>query len=174
MLDDIARECNIDIETLYKIAGDRVKKVSPFTPQALKLAQENGLSPSEIAHSGVKITIDDVRAAIGQPKKNVPADAFTGAARKLAQEHNLTEADFPAELRTGKTRKSGVVEIRLEEVKAKLGLVKKEDTGVKMSPRAKEVAKGLKKKEIASIKGTGKDGRIKLEDVKAYIASKNA
>lgn len=164
---DFAKELDVDVNKLWKIAGSRIPQGSVFTAKARVYAEEHNLKESDIPHTGDKITLDDVRAALGEEKKSKSGDAFTAKARTLAKENKLTEKDFPVESRTGKTRKTGVVEITVKDVKAKLGL-EDDTTSVKISPTAKILIKELKL-DSTKIKGSGKDGRILKSDVEEFI-----
>lgn len=167
LLEKISNKFEIELSDLQDVAKDILKKDSPFTPLAKKLAAEHNLSASDIAHSGDKITLDDVRAVIGAPAKKKQSDAFTAKARVLAAEHNLSDSDFPDSERSGKVRKTGVKEISVADIRKKIG-AKKEDNSPKGSPRALQMARqaGI---DLAKVKGTGKDGRILKADIEKLL-----
>lgn len=130
LLDDISKKYDIPIEQLYELAGDRVKKQNPFaSPAAEDFAKRVGVNVSTLKPSGKtgKITIDDIRLAIGEETKRKEENLFASpAAKKLADENNLTQSDFSQKERTGKRRKaSGNRTISVEDVRKKLGLEKK-------------------------------------------------
>lgn len=171
LLADISDKFDISLEKLYKVAGERVKRIDSFTPKARELARENNLDAADIAHSGEKITLDDVRAALGEKKKARESDAFTAKARILARENDLSENDFPVGERSGKTRKTGTVEISVADVRKKLGIVKDSPKAPPASPKALEIAEDLGI-DIRKVKGSGKSGRVLKSDIEEYIKSK--
>lgn len=160
----LSKEFDLDITKVQELAGDLVKTSSTFTAKAKKFADENDIDISKVSPKGDKVTIEDVRIFMG---KGSVSDAFTAKARVLAKENDLTEKDFPVKSRTGKTRKTGVVEITVTDIRKKLGLIPESK-----SPKASPVALKLAEEhgvEISKVKGTGKDGRVKKEDIENFV-----
>jgi pyruvate/2-oxoglutarate dehydrogenase complex dihydrolipoamide acyltransferase (E2) component len=157
----LSEEFDIGMDEIIKVAGGIVKTEKLFTLRAKKFADENDVDIESVPHKGEKVTIEDIRVFLGQ---STASDAFTAAARVLAKENSLTEDDFPVEGRSGKTRKSGAVEITVGDVRSKMGITK----SPKASPVAASLAKDLKV-DITQVVGTGKDGRIKKEDIQNFV-----
>ena len=172
ILKDIAKKSNLSAEEIDEIVDGRLNKVtSPFTPKALDLAKKNSVESSEIPHAGDKISIDDVRIFLGEAPKSKVSDLFTAGARKLAYPAGLKDSDFGDDERSGTPRKSGAIQITVKDVKAKLGLDSPKASTPKASPRALEVA--LENDiDITKVKGTGKDDRVLLSDIKDFITKK--
>lgn len=146
LLNDIASKYDIPIEDLYELAGDRVKKQNPFaSPAAKDFAKKVGVNVSTVKPSGKtgKITIDDIRLAIGEEPKRKDENLFSSpAAKKLASENDLTQSDFAPKERSGKRRKSsGNRTISIEDVRKKLGIDKKKTKKVTKKTSSKRSAK---------------------------------
>ncbi len=166
---DIASKTGTDIETLYGIAGERVKRPNLFaSAKASSYAREKGIDFSKIKGSkGGRITIDDLRSHIGEETtKKSPSLFASKGARLLAEENDLTEDDFSPKQRTGSKRKDGRRTITIENVSAKLG--KKKPVSPYASPQARKVATeaGV---SPSSIKGTGRKGKITKADVQKHL-----
>ena len=146
LLADIADKFDLPIDELYKVAGDRVKKPNLFaSPAAADFAKKVGVSCDGVKASGKtgKITIDDIRLAIGEEPKKKKENLFASpAAKKLAQENNLKQEDFGPKDKTGKRRKASKKRtITIKDVRKKLGLDKK---------KTKKKTKKTKKEESDS------------------------
>lgn len=171
LLIKISSETGTDLDVLYKIAGDLIKKPTPFaSSKASDLAKEREIDFSKIKGSkNGRITIDDIRTYLGEEVSNKKPSLFASkGARLLAEENDLTEKDFTPKLRTGRKRKDGRSTITIENVNAKIGKVK--TTSPYASPQARKDANnaGL---SPSSIKGTGKKGKITKSDVKKHLNS---
>ena len=162
-MEKLSKKFDLEIDEVKECAGDLLKKQSPYTAKAKKLAEENDIDIQKVKTKGEKVTVDDIRKFMGISKSS---DAFTAKARLLAKENDLTEKDFPVESRSGKTRKSGTKEITIGDVRLELGLV--ENSPPKVSPKAKEIAEKLGV-NLVKVKGSGKDGRIKKEDIEKFV-----
>ncbi len=133
LLADIADKFDLPLEELYKVAGDRVKKPNLFaSPAAADFAKKVGVSCDGVKPSGKtgKITIDDIRLAIGEEPKKKKENLFASpAAKKLAEENDLKQEDFGPKDKTGKRRKASKKRtITIKDVRKKLGLDKKKKT----------------------------------------------
>jgi pyruvate/2-oxoglutarate dehydrogenase complex dihydrolipoamide acyltransferase (E2) component len=163
----VATTFDLDLSKVVALAGGLVKDQGIATPKAKKFADEEGVDIDGVPHKGEKVTIEDIRVFLG---KSTASDAFTALARKVAKENDLTEDDFPVEGRSGKTRKTGVVEITIGDVRTQMGVPAKKVSSPKPSPVAVSLARDLDV-DITKVVGTGKDGRVKKEDVQNFLLS---
>lgn len=159
LLLDISKSFNVDIDELYKLAGDRVKRPNAFaSSKAKSYCDEVGADVHKIKPTGKggKITIDDIRKCIGEePKKKINLFAST-AARKLAEENDLKIADFSPEERTGRRLKSNNQKtITVEDCRKKLGLEPKKTTTKKVTK--KTTKKTTKKSDSDSDSSSSSD-----------------
>jgi hypothetical protein len=166
MISAIAAKFKIDENKIYSVCP-KVKQVSMFSSsKAEELAKSSGVKIEDIVHSGDKITVDDVRKAMGEEPKTKVASLFASKqARELAEKNSKTESDFSEEDRTGEARKSGETTITMMDVKRKLGLVAKNVWG---SPISKELAEKHNLDET-SITARSAGGKITKAMVEAAI-----
>ena len=162
-MEKLSKQFDLEIDEVKECAGDLLKKQSPYTAKAKIFAEKNDIDIQKVKAKGEKVTVDDIRKFMGISKGS---DAFTAKARILAKENDLTESDFPVKSRSGKVRKTGVKEITIGDVRENLGLTKK--SSPKASPKAKEMAEKLGV-DLAKVDGSGKDGRIKKEDIEKFV-----
>ena len=162
-MERLSEKFDLEIDEVREFAGELIKKESLYTTKAIQFAKENDIDIEKVKAKGTKVTVEDIRKFMGISKGS---DAFTAKARVLAKENDLAEKDFPVESRSGKVRKSGVKEITIGDVRSKLGLVEK--SSPKASPKAKEMADKLGV-DLTKIDGSGKDGRIKKEDIEKFV-----
>lgn len=140
IFEEISEEFDIDLNKIYAIAGDRVKRASPFTPKAKKIAEENGLKADDIPHTGDKITIDDVRNALGTPKKKAEKAIATPQAKKLAEDFGVDITKITPSGKKGKILKGDILEF--------LKTMNKNDSSDSESEDEKPKKKKVTKKKI--------------------------
>jgi RecG-like helicase len=154
MISAIAKELKVSEDKIYKLCP-KVKQIDVFSsPKARDLAK--GLDIAKIQYTGDKITIDDVRKAMGEEPKAKVASMFASAqAKDLATKNELTQDSFEDEEKSGKERKNGDKTITLEDVKKKLGLIVK---NIWSSPQIQALAEkhGLTEKSIDARSAGGK------------------
>ena len=171
-IEEASKKFSIEKSSLIDLAAS-VGMISQFTSKKAKdYAEEKDININDVAHrTNGKVSMNDLKLHMGV--KISKSDLFTAAARKLAYENNLTELDFPEDKRTGSPRKSGEIQISMADVKLMLGLVSSpKKTDLSISPRASEIAKE-NDIDLSKIKGSGKENRILLSDIKEYIEKKS-
>jgi hypothetical protein len=100
---------------------------------------------------GFKITVDDVKKAMGEKTSKKEASQFASkTAEKEASAAGLTASDFPMDERTGRELKSKVRQISVEDVRAKSGT----KHGEFSSPNVRREAEkhGLTEKDFGPVK----------------------
>ncbi len=121
LLEQISTKYDISVDDLFKIGGIKKNPYGIFASKAAeKLATEKGL---KFEAQDEKITIDQVKIAAGEPKKIENLFAST-TAKKLAEDHNLTQDDFSDSEKSGKPRKSGAKTITIDDARKKAGIAK--------------------------------------------------
>ena len=153
-LEKIAKAHNLNLSDIQKLVASEIPQPSPWASgKAKELALSAGVNPYDVTGTGDKgkITLDDIRGFLGQEVKAKIENLFASkAARELAEENKLTQADFLVEERNGSPRKSGNKTIRISDVKKKLGLEEKKSVSPKKSksPEKKKITKKDVKKAI--------------------------
>jgi pyruvate/2-oxoglutarate dehydrogenase complex dihydrolipoamide acyltransferase (E2) component len=172
MIIEISAKTGIDLETLYGIVGNIVKKPNSFASKsAEEYAKTHKIDVFKVkgtSKSG-RISMDDLRSYLGQPVTKSPSSLWASkTAKELAEEHGLSENSFGPKDRSGKKRKSGENTITLQDVKKKAGLESPKIKSPWASPQAKEFAKkkGVKAKDLF---GSGKSGKITKTDIQKYL-----
>lgn len=162
----LAKKLNLPQTVVKAALDDWYRSHLKFTTANAKdLWEQNGkpvVSPS--TDSG-RVTIDDVRRALGvKSGSKEPSPWNSPKAKELAEENGLSEDDFPQSARTGHELKSGYKKISLDDVKAKAGL----GTGKFSSTGVAQLAlsHGLSPKDFIGV------DKIRKSDVEALIKSR--
>ena len=174
LLDAITKEYKLDSEEVLGFLADKEllpKKLLPKSVKAVNLfaskkaeevALEYHFKPDGATGSGKdgKWTVKDVEKAVQKPVATKVLVSPT--ALVLANEHKL---DITTLKGTGQNGR-----ILVKDVEAQLAAESDEEDELNISPRAQQEAdkKGISKSQLANIHGSGKEGRILLDDVKKF------
>lgn len=172
-LEKIAAHYDLDLKEVQELVKDEVPKRTVFASKAAReYAKEHKVKGKSVTGTGKdgKVTLDDVRAHLGEPRKKKEENLFASPAGKLlAEEHGLSQGDFSDSEKSGKPRKSGNITITINDVRRKAGLPTKEK---KKSPWGSKITEMYAQEhniDPSQIKGTGKEGKILKVDIEKFL-----
>lgn len=148
-----------------KLLPKDTKSDSPWaSKKAQELAEQHGIeAKGDGSGKNGKWTLADVEKAMEKPSKDKLL--VSPNALNLANEHKLSLLGKKGSGKDGR--------ILLKDVEAWIAKDEDEDDDLNISPRALQEANelGISDEELSSLHGSGKDGRILLEDIKKYNSS---
>jgi 2-oxoglutarate dehydrogenase E2 component (dihydrolipoamide succinyltransferase) len=165
---DIGDEVMVD-ETLLEIGTDKVDTEVPAPAEGV--LAEKRVAEGETVEVGTVVAILASEAEAGAAAS--PAPEAPDDQEEVDAEEEATETDLPSTPPSG----DGAVPDREEPEQAPEETIKRRgDDGRFYSPLVRSIAKeeGLRMRELESLEGSGRGGRVTKEDVLAYLEEREA